>query len=196
MSIHTILDESALIASARGGDVEAFNQLVLAYRHLAYNHALHMLNDPQAADDAVQEAVISAYRHLSGFRGGCFRNWLLRIVTNACYDELRHRRARRTTPLEPAGPHEHPDETQVWMTDPGETPEAAVLRSELRRAIHCGLASLLPEYRAALVLVDILGLDYAEAAAVLACPLGTVKSRLARARTRLCACLQDTARAC
>jgi RNA polymerase sigma factor (sigma-70 family) len=190
------MDENALIAAARLGDLDAFNQLVLAYRHLAYNHAWRMLNDPFAADDVVQDAFISAYRHLSAFRGLSFRNWLLRIVTNACYDEMRHRRARRTVPLEPVEVGEHPDETLTWMTDPAEAPEAAVLRGELRQAIQCGLDGLLPEYRATLVLVDVLGLDYGEAALVLGCPLGTVKSRLARARARLCACLGDPAHAC
>ena len=94
------MDEAALIDSARRGDLNAFNRLVLAYQDLVYNHAMRVMGENAAAEDATQEAFISAYRNLSGYRGGSFRAWLLRIVTNACYDELRRRKRRPSTPLE------------------------------------------------------------------------------------------------
>jgi hypothetical protein len=78
-----------------------FNRLVIIYQDLVYNQALRVMGDAEAAQDATQEAFISAYRHIKSYRGGAFRAWLLRIVTNSCYDELRRRQRRPTTPLEP-----------------------------------------------------------------------------------------------
>ena len=95
------MDEIALITDARQGDLDAFNRLVLAYQDRVYSQAYRLLNDPHGADDATQEAFISAYKNLRSFRGGSFRAWLLRIVTNACYDELRSRNRKPTTSLEP-----------------------------------------------------------------------------------------------
>jgi RNA polymerase sigma factor (sigma-70 family) len=88
------MDESALIQDARAGDLDAFNRLVLAYQELAYNLAFRMLSEQEAAADVTQDAFISAYKSLGSYRGGSFRAWLLRIVTNGCYDELRRRHRR------------------------------------------------------------------------------------------------------
>jgi RNA polymerase sigma-70 factor (ECF subfamily) len=142
------------------------------------------------AADATQEAFISAYRKLNTYRGGSFLAWLLRIVTNACYDELRRRQRRPTVPLEPVDSDNQEVESPRWMVDPGESPEDAAERLELGRAIQRCLSNLGPEFRAVAVLVDIQGLDYKEAAQVLGCALGTVKSRLARARLSIKDCLQ------
>ena len=95
------MDEPALIHAAQHGDLEAFNRLVLAYQDALYNTALRILSDEDLAADAVQEAFLSAFRALNSYRGGSFRAWLLRTVTNACYDELRRKKRRPTTPLEP-----------------------------------------------------------------------------------------------
>lgn len=92
------MDEKALIQDALQGDLDAFNRLVLAYQDRVYNQAYRVLGESQAADDATQEAFISAYKNLRSFRGGSFRAWLLRIVTNACYDELRRRKRRPNHP--------------------------------------------------------------------------------------------------
>ncbi|HFD39213.1 MAG TPA: sigma-70 family RNA polymerase sigma factor, partial [Anaerolineae bacterium] len=94
------VDEQSLIASAQKGDVRAFNQLVLLYQSLAYNVAYRILDDAEAAADATQDAFFSAYRAMSRFRGGSFRAWLLRIVTNACYDQLRRKKRRPTQSLD------------------------------------------------------------------------------------------------
>jgi RNA polymerase sigma-70 factor, ECF subfamily len=184
------MDELALIQEARRGDLNAFNRLVLAHQDSVYNQAYRVLGDVQAADDAAQEAFISAYDNLKTFRGGSFRSWLLRIVTNLCYDELRRRKRRPTTPLEPLDDAGDEIESPAWMMDPGELPEQTAERAELGRAIQHCLDELPFEFRVIVTLVDIQGMDYAEAAEVIGKPLGTVKSRLARARLRLRDCLQ------
>ena len=184
------MDEQVLIHDARNGDLDAFNRLVLAYQDRVYHQAYRMLSDPAMAADATQEAFISAYRKLNTYRGGSFLAWLLRIVTNACYDELRRRQRRPTVPLEPIDSDSQEVESPRWMVDPGESPEDAAERLELGRAIQRCLSKLGPDFRAVAVLVDIQGLDYQEAAQVLGCALGTVKSRLARARLSIKNCLQ------
>ena len=184
------MDEVAFINAAKGGDLEAFNRLVLAYQDLAYSVAYRIMNDPEQAADATQTGFLSAYRNIKGFRGGSFRSWILRIVTNACYDELRRQKRRPTTPLEPLTQDGEEVESPNWLADPGELPEDAALRAELGRAIQHCIQKLSPDFRAVVVLVDVQGLDYAEASAVLGRPLGTIKSRLARARVRLQRCLQ------
>ena len=185
-----MINEVGLIQDAKNGDLDAFNCLVLAYQDLLYNQAYRMLGEEEAAADATQNAFISAYRNVCSYRGGSFRAWLLRIVTNACYDELRRRKRRPTTPLEPLDGDDEEVESPGWLADPAESPEQAAERAELSRALkHC-LEDLSPEFRSVVVLVDLQGLDYLEAAQVIGSPVGTVKSRLARARLRMRDCLQ------
>ena len=184
------MDETALILAAQKGDLDAFNRLVLAYQDLVFNLTYRMMGEMAAAEDAAQEAFISAYRNLGGFRGGSFKAWLLRIATNACYDELRRRQRRPTTPLEPLDDDDDEIESPAWLADPAETPEQAAERQQLNEAIQACLAGLSAEFRSVVVLVDIQGLDYEEAAQAIHKPVGTVKSRLARARQRLRDCLQ------
>ena len=149
-----------------------------------------MMGELDAAQDATQEAFISAYRSMHSFRGGSFKGWLLRIVTNACYDELRRRKRRPTTPLEPLDDDDEEIESPHWIADPGETPEESTERQELSQAIQNCLEQLPDEFKAVVVLVDLQGVDYTEAASIMQTPLGTIKSRLARARLRLRDCLQ------
>jgi RNA polymerase sigma-70 factor, ECF subfamily len=184
------MDEVALIQEAQKGDLDSFNRLVLTYQDQVYNQAYRMIGESEAADDATQEAFISAFHHLSSYRGGSFRAWLLRIVTNACYDELRRRQRRPTTPLEPLDDSGEEVESPRWMVDPLGNPEDSTERAELRRAIQHCLEGLPTEFRSIVVLVDIQGLDYIEASVAIGAPLGTVKSRLARARLRLQDCLK------
>lgn len=184
------MDESRLIQDARRGDLDAFNRLVLAYQDMVYNQAYRMMGEVQAAEDATQEAFISAYQNLHSYRGGSFRGWLLRIVTNACYDELRRRQRRPTTPLEPLTSDDEEMDSPSWSADPGELPEETVLRGELGTAIQRCLDELPDEFRVMVVLVDVQGLNYQEAADIIRKPVGTVKSRLSRARVRLRQCLQ------
>jgi RNA polymerase sigma-70 factor, ECF subfamily len=185
------MDEPGLIRAAQQGDLTAFNRLVLAYQDMVYNQAYRMMGETEAADDATQDAFISAYKNIRSYRGGSFKSWLLRIVTNACYDELRRRKRRPTQPLEPLDlENDEEMESARWMVDPGESPEQALERKELDRALQHCLEDLPPDFRAVVILVDIQGMDYSEAAEVAKTPLGTIKSRLARARLRLRDCLQ------
>ncbi|HJS29355.1 MAG TPA: sigma-70 family RNA polymerase sigma factor [Anaerolineales bacterium] len=184
------MDEIELIEAAKGGDLDAFNRLVLAYQDQAYGVAYRIAYDPDVAADATQNAFISAYRALGGFRGGSFRAWILRIVTNACYDELRRLKRHRGIPLEPMDSEGEEIESAPWLADPSESPEETALRAELRIAIEGCIRNLPEEYRVALELVDVQGLDYAEAAEALKRPIGTIKSRMARARMRIRDCLK------
>lgn len=184
------MDESGLIRSASQGDLDSFNRLVLAYQDIVYNQAFRVLGEGPGADDATQDAFISAYKNLRSFRGGSFRAWLLRIVTNTCYDELRRRKRRPAVPLEPLDDAGDEIESPYWITDPGELPEDRTARVELGQAIQNCLQQLPVEFRTVVTLIDIQGLDYSEVSQVIGKPLGTVKSRLARARGRLRDCLQ------
>lgn len=184
------MDEAGLIRDAQNGDLNAFNRLVLEYQDMVYYQAYRMMGESQSAEDATQEAFISAYTKLNTYRGGSFKAWLLRIVTNACYDELRRRKRRPTAPLEPVNEHDEEIDSPRWMVDEGETPEQAAEREALNEALQHCLEDLPDEFRAVVVLVDVQGLDYAETAEALSSPLGTVKSRLARARVRMRECLQ------
>ncbi len=186
------MDEPGLIRQAQRGDLQAFNGLVLAYQTQVYNLAYRIIGETDAAADATQEAFISAFRNLRGFRGGSFRGWLLRIVTNACYDELRRRKRRPEASLDTltdadSGPE---DEGPASLISQHELPEAAAERAELGRAIQGCLEGLPVEFRVVAILADVQGYDYREIAVALGKPLGTVKSRLARARLRLRDCLE------
>jgi len=183
-------DESKLIEYAQKGDLDAFNRLVLLYQDLVYNQAMRVMGEEAAAQDATQEAFISAYRNIKSYRGGSFRAWLLRIVTNACYDELRRRRRRPSTPLEPQDDEGEEIESPQWIIDPAEQPEFHIERQDLGKAIQHCLDELPLEFREVVVLIDLQGLDYTEAAEASGKPLGTIKSRLARARGRLRDCLE------
>jgi len=176
------MDEKALIATAQRGETRAFNQLVLTYQSMVYNLAYRILGDAEAAADASQDTFLAAFRAIKKFRGGSFKAWLLRIATNACYDQLRYKQRRPTSPLEALLVEtDHPSS----FTDPAEGPEDYALRQELGRAIQAGLNTLPPDQRVVLVLSDVQGLRYQEIAKVTRSSLGTVKSRLNRGRAKL-----------
>src|SRR5207249_3434593 len=148
----------------------------------AFNVAVRTLRNPDDAADATQEAFLSAFRMVRTFRGTSFRAWLFRIVVNACYDARRHSSRRPASSMDalteelgelPLADERAPD------------PERAILSNETRAAIEQGLGALPEDQRLAIVLVDVQGLSYDEAAEALACPIGTVRSRLARGRARL-----------
>ena len=184
------MDEPALIQESQQGDLDAFNTLILAYQDMLFNTALRIMGDEDAAADATQEAFLSAFRAIKSFRGGSFKAWLLRTVTNACYDELRRQKRRPTTPLEPETDDGEEMEAPRWLADPSMSPEQEIEVDELEHAIQHCLEALPVEFRAVVVLTDLQGMDYKEVAATIRVPLGTIKSRLARARLRLRECLQ------
>jgi RNA polymerase sigma-70 factor (ECF subfamily) len=176
------MDEEALIASAQKGDVRAFNQLVMLYQSMTYNLAYRILSDPDAAADATQDAFVSAFKAMRKFRGGSFKAWILRIVTNACYDQLRVKQRRPTDSLDDL-PVEQ--DHVAHLRDPSEQPDEFVERQQLGEVIQAGIMSLPPDQRVIVVLSDVQGLSYQEIAEVADLSLGTVKSRLSRARAKL-----------
>jgi RNA polymerase sigma-70 factor (ECF subfamily) len=184
------MDEPGLIHDAQKGDLDAFNRLVLAYQDVLYNTALRILGDDALAADATQEAFISAFRSLNSYRGGSFKAWLMRTVTNACYDELRRQKRRPTVPIEPANDYDEEIESPRWLADSSMSPSEQFEADELEHAIQHCLESLPVDFRVVVVLADIQGMDYTEVANMARAPLGTIKSRLARARLRLRECLQ------
>jgi RNA polymerase sigma-70 factor (ECF subfamily) len=184
------MDELSLIQSARKGDLDSFNRLILAYQDLAFNVAYRMLADEDLAEDAVQNAFISAYNNLSAFRGGSFKAWVMRMVTNGCYDELRRQKRRPTTPLEPVSEDEEENDSAPWLASGDPSAEITLEQAELEHALQHCLEQLPADFRAVVVLVDVEGMDYAEVSQSVRTPLGTIKSRLARARLKLRDCLQ------
>jgi RNA polymerase sigma-70 factor (ECF subfamily) len=176
------MDELALIRAARRGDLDAFNQLVVAYQTRVYNLAYRLMGETHIAADATQDAFIRAWHELHTFKEGSFAAWLLRIATNLCYDELRRLKRRPQTSLDTP-------EGEIRFVSPIENPEQAAQRSELNRAIQGCLDALPDDQRAVAVLSDVQGYDYQAMADVTGVPIGTVRSRLSRARARLRDCL-------
>ena len=174
-----------LIARSRDGDVDAFNQIVDMYQRPLYNMALRMLGDAPAAEDATQDAFFSAFRNIGRFKGGNLKSWLFTIAANACRDVLRSRNVRRTESL---------DAEDVTIDPPSstESPEDYAVRREMGQSIQQGLDSIPHDQRLAVVLIDVQGFGYEEAAGVMGISVGTVKSRLSRGRARVRDFLRDT----
>jgi RNA polymerase sigma-70 factor (ECF subfamily) len=182
------MDEVKLIDQAQNGDVQAYNTLVLHYQQAVYNVTYRIMGEPQSAEDATQDAFISAYKALNKFRGGNFKAWLLRIATNSCYDELRRRKRRPQSSLE--GITDDNDESFAFLRDPEIGPEGKQQQLELLRAIEECIQNLPDDQRVTAVLCDVEGYDYSEIANITDVSLGTVKSRMSRARSKLRDCLQ------
>ncbi len=178
--------EREIIDRVLSGDTEAFEALVLEHQNKVYSLALRMVGNEEDARDMAQEAFIRAFNSLTGFRGDSkFSVWLYRLTSNICIDFLRSRAKKRTVSMtwideegEDAGELEIPDET--W------SPERELERRMTRESVRRGLDSLSPPYREILVLREINGLSYDEIASVLGIEEGTVKSRIFRARKKLC----------
>lgn len=184
------MDETALINDAQAGDLDAFNTLILHYQDSVFNTALRILGDEDLAADVTQEAFLSAFRSITSFRGGSFKAWLMRTVTNACYDELRRKKRRPTVPLEPENDDGEEIDSPRWLADPGLTPEQEAEADDMEHAIQHCLDNLPVEFKSVVIMADIQGMDYSEVAVAVRVPLGTIKSRLARARLRLRECLR------
>jgi len=181
----TQLDEALLVRQAAGGDLDAFNQLVLAYQNTAYNHAYALLGDMDLAEDATQESFIKAFQGMDQFRGGSFRGWLLKIVTNSAYDLLRRSNRHPTQPLFPEDENDEEIESPAWLADPNASVQESVEQNQESAQLYKMLDELPDVYRSVITLIDINELDYSEAAEALSVPVGTVKSRLARARLQM-----------
>ncbi|MFJ8850546.1 RNA polymerase sigma factor SigM [Streptomyces sp. NPDC102437] len=173
------LNDSDLLARHVAGDPDAFGELVRRHRDRLWAVAIRTLGDREEAADAVQDALVSAFRAAHTFRGqSAVTTWLHRITVNACLDRVRKAATRRTAPV---------DDTERFeqLLEPHESAEAPAERQDLHRELLAALATLPAEQRAALVLVDMQGYPVAEAARILDVPTGTVKSRCARGRARL-----------
>lgn len=176
--------EQRLLARCREGDTLAFDEIMAQHQTRIYNLCYWMLNDADDAADAAQDAFVRAFRSFSHFRGECaFGTWLHRIAVNVCLDAAR-RRKRTPTPFSTMeGDDEHAREQEP--ADLNHTPHEISARDERRRAVHEAMVELSEHHRMVLVLLDIQGHSYEEAATMLELPLGTVKSRLNRARLAL-----------
>ncbi len=176
------MNQESLIERSLTGDLDAFNQLISEYQRLAYSVAYRLLQDPDAAADAVQDSFIKAYRALDSFRGGSFKSWLMRIVTNTCYDVLRARKRNRTDSLE-----EMPVESEYIpaLTDRRESPQQYVERQELASLLMAAIQTLPEDQRISIVLCDVEGYAYEEIADMTGVAIGTVKSRISRARGKV-----------
>jgi RNA polymerase sigma-70 factor (ECF subfamily) len=174
--------EADLIRRAQRGELDAFNRLVELHQRVTYNLCLRMLGNGGRAEDATQDAFLSAYRHIGSFKGTSFRPWLMRIASNACTDELRRRARRPALSLDapPAG-----DGDPLDVADPAAGPEATALSSEVQALVQAALLRLPDDQRLAVVMCDMQGFAYEEIAEAMGTSIGTVKSRIARGREKL-----------
>ena len=183
-------EEAALVQRIQNGDADAFAVLMEEYQKKVYLLALRTVGNPQDAEDMTQEAFLRAYRSIHSFRGDSKLSvWLYRLTTNLCIDLLRSRGRKPTVSLTVEDNDE--DTQELDVTDERYDPEEIFQRRELQRAVQRGLASLPEDYRVILVLRELEGLSYAEIGEVLGLEEGTVKSRLFRARKKLCKFLID-----
>lgn len=175
--------DEEIIARARNGELAMFHMLVDRHQGAIFNVVLRTVNDPATAEDITQDAFIRAWKSLSQFRGGNVRGWLMRIAVNRAYDELRSQKRKPSTSLddmdvEPVG-------TWSTQTAAGEHPEAFADRNALSGTLEQALAKLPADQQTAVLLVDLQGFSYDEAAGIMGVAAGTVKSRMSRARTKL-----------
>ena len=176
---HLTRSDAELLAAHVAGDPITFTTLIARHRDRLWAVALRTMGDPDDAADALQDALLAAHRGAAGFRGdAAVTTWLHRVVVNACLDRLRRIKAKPTVPLP-----EHDSAHPVEPSDP-------IGRRELAMEIGRALAAIPADQRAALVLIDVEGFSVHEAAAMLDCPPGTVKSRCARGRAKLVPLLQ------
>jgi RNA polymerase sigma-70 factor (ECF subfamily) len=174
--------EQRLIAEAQRGDLASFNALVEQYERLIHAVALRLLRDRQLAEDVTQDAFIRAFSSLDQYAGGSFRAWLTRIATNRCYDLLRSAKRRPAESLDAEIVETEPR----WSVEPvPDDPERVAMRSALGRRLERALDLLPDEQRVVVILYDVHGYEYGEISQITDLSLGTVKSRLSRARARL-----------
>ena len=179
------VDENLLLTMAMGGDVDAFNRLVAIHQNAVYGFAMSLTRQHALADDVTQETFISAFRSISKMRGGNFRAWLLRIARNKAYDHFRRQNRRRESSVD-----EEDTPFLATLTDDNPSPHAVAVNSELREALEHCVGELSDEHREVIVLIDVQGQSYDDTSAVCGVNIGTVKSRLNRARRRVRDCLK------
>ena len=177
--------EADLVHSAQGGDLEAFNAIVLQYQNLLFRIAERTLSDSESAEDAVQEAFISAFQHIDSFRGGSLKGWLIRIVINKCHDQSRISRRCKYVSLDDSLLNYESDFLPYsQIADDSPSVEEYLEVREEGAALRGYLNDLPFHFRTIMVLADLEEFNYREIAKYLGVPVGTVKSRLARARLK------------
>ena len=182
--------------AAQRGELGAFNTLVDAFQRQVFNVCYRTLGNAEDAADATQDTFLSAFRGLKSFNGPAagLRGWLLRIAVNACYDQLRRRQRRPTDSLDALGSAAADSGTASAaerLPDPAPDPEQRSLSAESARTIQQAIDGLPPDQRLTVILCDVQGMSYDEAAQIMSVELGTVKSRLSRARAQLRAVLAE-----
>jgi len=176
-----LTEELSLVGRCRAGDATAFDTLVARYASVIYNLAQRMMGNPDDAEDAAQLTFVRAYTSIHKFRGGSsFGTWLYRIAVNICLDELKKRRRAGSVFSELPEPS-----SQLPAPPSADDPENAILRKERQELIESAINSLPEQQRVVLLLSDVQGLSYEEMVKVTGTTLGTVKSRLNRARIAL-----------
>ncbi len=184
--------EAQLIARCRRGDRDAFNELVDRYQAKVYNLAYRLLGDPDEAWDVSQEAFLRIYRGIRKFHGGsALTTWIYRIVHNLCLDELKKKRRRPQIASEPETEDPNAEALLDRLPDESSEPQALALTAELRQAVRAAIMRLKPHHRDVLVLYDLEGFSYNDIAAMLRTNVGTIKSRLNRARLSLAKELEE-----
>ena len=175
------VSDLALVERVQKGDRASFDVLVLKYQHRVLKLIMRYTRDPAEAEDIAQEAFVKAYRALPGFRGdSAFYTWLYRIATNTAKNALVARKRRPVDyDFDMNDPEQHDVQSRLQH---GDTPEALVLSDEIRETVNAAMAALPEELRAAIVMREIDGLSYEDIAAAMECPVGTVRSRIFRAR--------------
>lgn len=177
--------ENALIKKSKAGDVESFENLIGSYQKRAYNIALRIMANDEDAKDMTQEALIRVFRSIKDFKEqASFSTWLYRIVTNVCLDEIRRRKNKNTISID-IGSELDTGDAKLEISCDRETPEIIYEKTEKRNTIMKAINDLNEEYKSVIVLRDIQGFSYEEISNMLECSIGTVKSRINRARNIL-----------
>ena len=171
------MEDEQLLERCRNGDGDAFEALLERHQSACFGLAVRILGDRDEAMDALQDSCIKAWRGIGDQRGGSFRSWMNSIVARTCLDRIRTRRPQLALVDE--------EDRVIPLLDPSPGPESSALSRERIRAIERGLSLLTPEHRAVILMRDLSGMSYEEIAASLEVPVGTVRSRLARARSGL-----------
>ena len=186
-----MIEDLQWVMDAKNGDLESYNRLVIKYQQLAYNIAYRISGNTHLAEDAVQNGFISGYQNINSFKDGSFKNWILRIISNACYDLLRNQNRQRVADFNSDGENDFSADLPEWISEDGESPEDFTVRQDLGNAIQQCLKSLDENFRTLVILIDMQDMNYVEASTIVGKPVGTIKSRLSRARKKMQSCLQN-----
>ncbi|HWS23407.1 MAG TPA: RNA polymerase sigma factor [Anaerolineales bacterium] len=183
------MNEKELIHLAQSGDLFAFNELVSTYERLVYNVCFRVLSNRQDAEDLTQETFITAFQKIGQYRGDSFKSWLLRIATNRSIDLIRSRQHSVEVPLEPESVDGEENRNMDWMIDPKADIEQIMDQSNLSSVLRRCIEKLGMDQRVVIVLIDVFEMGYVEVTEVVKKPLGTIKSRLVRARNQVRDCV-------